>query len=134
MRQQYAGSDWIRDSLKITNMSPLGIAVADLLGDLYLGIYHLNTTSLRKVNWNDPQHIEVAIGKSMVTYDENSLTRLVVLAHDRMIRIKIKGAAPNFLRLTFHQRKSREGSLYQRMPELETHIETIRNHYKETES
>jgi hypothetical protein len=134
MGQQYAGNDWIRDSLKITNMSPLGIAVADLLGDLYLGIYHLNTTSLRKVDWGDPQHIEVVIHRPMATYDENSLTRLIVLAHDRMIRVEIKGAAPNCLRLMFHQRKSREGRLYDRMPELETHIETIRNHYKETES
>lgn len=131
---QYAGSDWIRDSLKIDHMSPLGIAVADLLGDTFLGIYHLSTTSLRKVNWRDPRHIEATIGVSLSTYDSDELTRLIVLAHDRMIRVEIAGLAPRFLRLTFHQRKKREGSLYERMPELETHIETIRNHYaKESE-
>ncbi len=47
----YAGSDWIKKSLKITKMSPIGEAVADLLGEVYQGIYHLETRSLRKVDW-----------------------------------------------------------------------------------
>ena len=125
----YSGSDWIKSSLKITEMSPLGEAVADLLGQVYLGIYHLPTSSLRKVDWMNDTWVSIAILGPLCTVDGNGLTRLVVLAHDRLIRVEIDGAAPNYLRLTFHQRKSREGRLYDRCPTMVNHINLIWDHY-----
>jgi len=41
----YAGASWIKSSLK-KEMSPLGEAVANLLGRVSRGIYHLKTSSL----------------------------------------------------------------------------------------
>jgi len=42
---QYAGANWIKQSLK-KEMSPLGVNVADLLGDVFAGIYHLDQSAL----------------------------------------------------------------------------------------
>jgi len=125
----YAGSDWIRKSLGVKDISPLGEAVADLVGQVFLGIYHLPTAALKKVEWDDDYIIRLVIGKSLCTVDNNELTRLVVLAHDRLIRVDIEGAAPRYLRLIFHQRTAREGSLTERCPTMEEHIKVIRRHY-----
>lgn len=127
----YAGSEWIKSSLKVEDMSELGEAVADLVGQVFLGIYHLPTKSLKKVQWNDEYIITLVIGKSLCTVDNNELTRLVVLAHDRLIRVDIEGVAPRYLRLIFHQRKAREGGLSERCPTMEEHITLIRKHYEQ---
>ena len=47
---RYAGAAWIRSALG-RELSPLGAAVADLLGDVFAGIYHLDNADLRKVDW-----------------------------------------------------------------------------------
>ena len=55
----------------------------------------------------------------------NSLT-LVVLCHDRMLRMEINACNFRNVELVFHQRKERFGSVMTRMPFLETHIAIIR--------
>ena len=46
MEPQYAGADWLQGVLRYKQpnliLSPLGRSVADLLGELYLGIYHVS--------------------------------------------------------------------------------------------
>jgi hypothetical protein len=119
--RQYAGSDWIESSFKV-ELSPLGAKVANFLGDVFLGIYHLNTTSLRKVKWNNPDYIEVTIDQYLSTFDGNNLTKIVVLAHHQLLRVSIQGLGPRYLRLAFHQRTSRDGHLYKRCPHLSDHV------------
>lgn len=127
----YSGADWIYHSLATGEMSPLGIAVADLLGDVWLGIYHMNTTSLSKVDWANPYCVEVTLPRSgsLCTVDGNKLTILVVLAHDRMIRVGLEGVGPGYIRAQFHQRSSRDGRLMERYPTLEDHADLIRRHF-----
>lgn len=129
---EYAGSDWIEHSLKITNMSPLGKVAADLLGDVFKGIYHLNTHALRKVKWDDKWCIEYILGwHELATVDNNELTRLVVLGHDRMLRISIDPHTFHHIKLSICQRTTRDNnaSLSDRGPTLEEHVELIRKHY-----
>jgi hypothetical protein len=124
----HAGSDWIESNVT-KEISEHGRNVADLLGDVFLGIYHLNRTSLGKVNWENKRYIDVTVRGVMSTYDDDLMTRLVVLAFDRMMRVEIVGLGPLYLRLTFYQRKTRKGTLMERVPTLEDHVKSLRDYY-----
>jgi hypothetical protein len=128
IHQQYAGSEWIKKNVT-TDTSELGRDVADFLGDLFKGIYHLNLTSLRKVAWNNPYFIRVTINQGLATYDFDELTRIVVLSHDRKIRVSVEPLARSYLSLLFHKRITREGSIMERMPFLDDHVAQIREEY-----
>ena len=123
-----AGAEWVKSALKVADISPLGVEVADLLGDLFDGIYHLEEKALRRVKWSDPYIIEITIMAygSWATYDFDHLTRLVVLSHDRMIRASIQPCNFTHFKLMFHKRLTREGSIMERMPTMEDHVAQIR--------
>jgi len=135
----YKGADWIETVLRLeaerrgenpddVKMSDFGRKVADLLGDLFYGIYHIDKEALHpRVDWSNERHIEIVIHEGqMATYDFGYLTRFVVLCHDRCIRGAIQGAAPRYLRLIFHPRK-REGTPSETHPTMEEHIEMQRS-------
>lgn len=121
----YAGARWIKSSLK-KEMSPLGEAVANLLGRVFKGIYHLRTVSLEKVDWSNDLWIEFTYTGDLSTVDFRNLTELVVFAHDEMIRVSLQGCGPGYLKMLFHQRESRTGSVSERYPTIEDHIAAIR--------
>lgn len=127
----YSGSDWLKKSLKIEDMSELGEKAADFLGDVFLGLYHLPNRSLRRVKWDgDNEGIEITLYGPLCTYDDNVLTRMIVLAHDRLLRLEISGCGPNYIKLLIHQRTLRTGGRqFERMPTLEDHVAMIRKHY-----
>lgn len=125
---KYSGADWIESNLKC-KCSALGTSVANLLGDVFKGIYHLSNGSLQKTNWENGYCIEYTLCGELSTVDFNLLTILVVLAHDRMIRVTIQGVGPGYMRLMFHQRTKRTGSMFERYPTIEDHIKQIREHY-----
>jgi len=128
---KYAGADWLKSSLHIEHMSPLGIEAADFLGDLYLGIYHMDTRYLRKVHWDDSYFIRVQLPpcRSLATFDGDMLTRIVVLSHDRMLRVDLETVNFHYMAMQIHKRHSRVGDTYHRMPTMETHIKAIRDCY-----
>lgn len=127
MTHKYAGAEWIQAALKPKHpMSELGVAVANLLGECFAGIYHLDDSDLKKVDWDDDYVVIVKLNhRSLATYDSDHLTRLVVLSHDLCLRLDIRGASKNVLELMFHQRK-RTGSLFERLPTIEEHLAQIR--------
>lgn len=129
--QQYAGAEWVKALKSTHHMSPLGVAAANLLGDVFEGIYHIDTPKFRAVVWNDPECIIVPINSSLCTVDFDHLTRLVVLAHDRMIRVDIQAQGRNWLLLLFHQRRSRTGERHERYETIEDHAAILRRHYGE---
>lgn len=125
----FMGADWVVNNCHC-EMSDLGHQVADLLGDIHEGIYHLNYTSLKKTDWSDKNMIDVTLDITLATVDSNLLTRLVVLCHDRMLRLSIEGRAFRYLLLRFSQRTTREeGEFWKRCPTLENHIQSIREYY-----
>lgn len=127
----YAGAEWIGGTSwgRVKALSPLGRAVADLLGDIFFGIYHLETKALMKAQWDDPYVIILVLRCRLSTFDNDSLTRLVVLCHDRCIRCHITGKGPGYIELMFHRRQ-REGSMYERHPTLEAAAARIRGDYQ----
>ena len=125
MRTQFAGADWIKRTFK-KELSPLGENVANLLGDLFGGIYHIDHRALSRVDWANDHHIILILGwQGLSTYDMNELTRLVFLCHDYMLRCSISGTGPKYIEMMFHQRQ-REGDLYQRHPTIEQALEDYR--------
>lgn len=131
LRMQYAGAEWIAHNSRMQagSMSPLGIVVADALGFVYRGIYHLPPSLLERVEWFDERYIAISVPRDLCTWDGNELTRLVVICHDLMLRMEVDPAGPYHLRLSFYQRRARTGSISARMPTLEEHAAMIRAGY-----
>jgi len=124
----YAGSEWIKQYKWGAKISPLGVAVAEQVGDVWCGIYHLGVDNMSLVNWANSHWIDVHVSENLSTFDGQKLTWLVVLAHDRKLRMDIGGMRRG-LTLMFHQRQSRQGSVGERMPTMEQHLADIRRYH-----
>jgi hypothetical protein len=78
--------------------------------------------------WGDG--IATSIIQGWATFDFNQLTRAVVLAHDRMVRVEIGASGPCMVRLILHKRHKRAlGPMYDRHPAIEDAIRHIRGGY-----
>ncbi len=131
VKATYAGSGWLKENLKYVKsakpVGKLGERVADLLGELFYGIYHLDHQILYRVDWSNERFIEINIDKSLSTYDFDELTRLVFLAHHLSIRVQISSCNFRFLKLLFHSR-DREHDINTRHPYLD---EAVAKFHKE---
>lgn len=128
---KYSGSEWIKENIlakgQTIQISPLGRDVADLLGELFYGIYHISPKALNKTDWGNPHWIEITIGyQDFATTDFNHLTRLVFLAHHLAIRCSLDAVARQHIRLLFHRRE-REGDYSRRHPHLEEAVKSFKD-------
>ena len=121
--EYYAGADWL-DEVRKEPVSEFGRRVADLVGWWQRGIYHLQNDVLR-ADWSGDRFITFTIySNGLSTFDNSMLTRLVVGAHDRAIRVEISPAGPHRLRLMFHPREPElEELFHRRHPTIERAIE-----------
>jgi len=96
---------------------------AQFLADFYGGWHHVHG----KVKDASPTgiHINTRHISQFATYDFDGLTRLVVMAHDRAIRVQVGPSGPGMLELMFHKR-TREGDSFRRHPTLEDAISRLR--------
>jgi len=108
--------------------SDLGALVVDFLDRWYGGFHNIaRQINLHQIDWTNNHYIAVRYqGRNLATFDFGLLTKLVVLAHDAMIRIEINPMSRVSVELVFHERKKREGSAWERMPTIEDHIKMIR--------
>ena len=125
---KYSGADWLVKSYPNVKPSQLGLKVADILGFVYAGLYHMDMRELKKIKWNNPYVIEVRIDCPLSTTDWEDLTFLVILCHDQAIRMSIM---PNMrtMKLLFHQRM-REGIYSERHPTMEEAIQRCREKWE----
>lgn len=127
MAIKYAGADWIKKALQVDDMSPLGERVADIIGQVTRGIYHV-ADEVGKVDWSDDLYIEWRTHWPLATYDGSGLTELVVHAHDLCIRVEIIPMSRTTLAIVFHPRSAREGGqMWERHPTLERHVYQVRD-------
>jgi hypothetical protein len=108
-RSQFAGADWVKESLRpARGISPLGEKVADILGLVFRGIYHLDQKQLDCVQWDNRDCIVVGLNawNDIATQDGDELTELCILCHDEAIRCAVHARAGNYrrLELCFNQR------------------------------
>lgn len=126
---KYAGAEWVKASLKV-DPSQFGEKVADLLGQMYLGIYHIPVHQLKKVQWKNTSRITITVGEDFATFDNNMLTRFVFLCHEMCIRGEISAATHGYLMLVFWPREPGATDMWRRHPSIDAHIETLREAYK----
>lgn len=62
----------------------------------------------------------------LATYDYNALTRLVLMAHDKCIRVSVEALNMNTIKVAIWKRE-REGGMSERHPTIEYAIEKFRN-------
>ena len=72
---------------------------------------------------------------NLSTYDFNTLTRLVFLAHDRCVRVEIGQSGPRMVKIIIHKRNKREkGSVWERHPTLDQAIKDWRERGNEEQT
>lgn len=130
---KFAGADWLQENLKYTRPqckpSPLGSEVADILGQVYCGIYHISREVKHpRCEWDNPYVVVVVIGSDLSTFDFDRLTKLVILCHDRAIRLCISGKANGYLELMFHQRERQPDDRSIHHPTIEDAVDAVREH------
>ncbi len=125
----YAGAGWLRHALEQRGkeLCPFGERVANLLGWVFAGIYHIDDSVLSKgAVWDHDAYVRITLGrKDLSTYDSNILTRLVIACHDLAIRMEINPCNGHYIELLFHPRL-REGGVSRRHPTIEEAIERAR--------
>lgn len=132
-----SGSGWLRARLPYLAkrgqpppaLSEFGARVADLLGELFDGLYHWD--GAERTDWSREHVVEVTVAKSssLATYDFDHLTRLVFLAHRDCIRVEIEPASPKYLRVVFTPRKRDGGWIAERHPTLREAVEAFEREY-----
>ncbi len=115
---KYAGAEWLR-GCKV-EVSPFAARVADLVGYVWQGIYHIH--NVERKDWSNPYSVTISIRGELATTDSNHLTMLVLLAHRLAIRVAIRPSGPGMLCLQFNERK-RDGRLYERHSTIDEVIE-----------
>lgn len=132
----YAGHEWIEAAQKCWRerrgkplpgaapISDFGRRVADTLGDVFAGIYHLDRGALSRVDWSDADNIQVILYGELATWDFTHLTRLVLFAHNRHVRVAVSGASNRHLRVTF-SRRDRDGDTYHRHPTIDEQVRRL---------
>ena len=94
----------------------------DFFRDFYFGEHHF-PSELKESGYG---WCVTQLNASLSTYDFNHLTRLVVMAHDRCIRVELKPFGMNRLKIIITKRE-RDGGYSERHPTLEAAIEYIRS-------
>lgn len=84
-----------------------------VLSDTFLGEHHVPKCYV----WG--KGILCACDRPLSTFDFDGLTRLVVSAHDRCVRVEIAPRGPQVIAICLHKRSGREGAVWDRHPTLE---------------
>lgn len=65
----------------------------------------------------------------MSTFDSNTLTRLVLAAHEECIRVEIRPGGPGRIMVCLCGRRQRDGQFHERHPTIETAVESFRKEW-----
>jgi hypothetical protein len=119
-----SGSDWVRSS-SAKEISPFGERVADMLGEVFSGIYHISN-EVFKTDFSRERYIAITFYENgqFATYDSDYLTRLVLMAHEKNIRVCVRAATHSYLKIEFME-VDRRGFFVDRHPTLTASIEHI---------
>ncbi|MCA9980461.1 MAG: hypothetical protein KDD89_06505 [Anaerolineales bacterium] len=108
---------------------------AALFMDRMWGVHHLNTAKLKKVDWSNDYWVEMVYDRQLTTVDGDDLTKLVILAHQMLLRVSVEGAAYRTnLRLVFHLRKNRDGNFADRCPHISDVVDLYTGRYSEIDN
>ncbi len=110
-----------RKPLTRADMTPDQAECFDMLCDVFHGEHH--APEVREFG----RGIRGTVyGGQLATFDFDYLTRLVVLAHDRCIRVEVMQGGPGRVGVALWKRKGRDGFISDRHPTIEDAIKRIR--------
>lgn len=105
---KHSGADWLEKQECFKNPSALGIKVADILGQVYLGIYHISdSVTSKKVDWQSETKISVNVYGDMATFDKGELTLLILCCVEAEVSVRASGSFKGYMKLTFQLSKSK---------------------------
>jgi len=102
-------------------MTEKQVACFDLLCEVFRGEHHAPD---KIYEWGNG--IRCSTWTSLSTFDFDYLTRLVVLAHDRCIRVELVQSGPRRIGIVLHKREGRDGQVRARHPTIEDAIAKVR--------
>lgn len=105
--------------LQVDEMTAQQKECYEMLGEVFGGAHHVPGVYA----WGDG--IKCNLIARLATFDFDYLTRLVVLAHDRCIRVGIIPSGPRLVGIEMHKRQ-RDGGAWIRHPTIEEAIRIIR--------
>jgi len=99
---KHSGADWMQRQGCFKLPSALGIKVADILGQVYLGIYHISgAVTSDKVDWQNKSEVCVTIYGELATFDRGELTLLLLCCVESGVSVQISGSFKGYMKLTF---------------------------------
>ena len=114
--------EWVAGHLG-RDLRPMERALVSLVCDaLRTGPWNLKWGSLE----GSDLRASVAVRDDrLATYDADGLTRLVILAHDRCVRLQLTQSGPGRIRVSI-TRRQRNGEIYRRHPTIEQAVADVR--------
>lgn len=95
----------------------------DFFSDFYGGAHHIPGHKLHEFGYG--WYVKHDRGE-LCTYDFNQLTRLVLMAHERAIRVCVAPHTFNTVKVIIHKRQQ-DGKYFERHPTIEKAIEDFHN-------
>ena len=92
-----------------------------MLADIFGGFHHVYNP-IKPFGYG----IETNVHGSLPTFDSDTLTRAVILAHDRIVRFEVRSSGPGMVRLCLWKRHKRDGSMFERHPTMEQALAAYR--------
>ena len=121
-------ADWVEDAYKLQLNEFQRKAVRLLCCGMRSGPYDLGKT-FETAEWGGDHYVRFIVnawGGRLCTVDGDGLTRLVIGAHEEMIRIDVSPHSFHCLEILMHRRLTREGCLSKRHPTIEQAVENYR--------
>ena len=97
---------------------PFEVRAEAMLSHVFRGMHHVYSLKKFPRYWT-------CIHSQLSTFDYDTLTRLVIGAHDYAIRVELNNGGPQAIKLMLHPRQ-REGIICQRHPTIEAAIQSFR--------
>lgn len=106
--EKYQGAGWLQRRSSGQTLCLLAVKIANVLGQVYSGIYHLTDTCTRSLDSLKLTNTEysITVYGEMATYDNSLLTRLLLCCQAAGLNVSIGGSRKGYLKLTFKSGRS----------------------------
>lgn len=122
-------ADWVEENYKLQLNEFQRKAVRLLCRGMRCGPYDLDRT-FKTAEWGGDHYARFVVyarGGRLCTIDGDGLTRLVIGAHEEMIRVDVSPHTFHHLEIMMHQRHSRESGIGVRHPTIEQAVDSYRS-------
>lgn len=123
-----SNAKWVENNYKLTLTDFQKKAVELMCRSQKCGAYDLGCW--KKADWGTKRVSFTIYSFGLSTYDFDELTKLVIGAHEMMIRVSISASKKNHIVITFQERTAREGETWLKHPTIEQAIESYRSKFK----